>query len=181
MITFVLNTKMEVRSKRNKPFVCDQCGEVIKTGRNYSKIIFVNFVGKNKYRNKFCSIHCFDKWKLINKKPTMNQEPLEEELKNSAVYEKEAYLEEEEPLDIPMKEDKEKKEKNDKEKVKKPFRVEPLNILSKDDIDKINYGRRYDVRGSVQKKPKYTPKHKLKAFLDTFNILKLKYNKDEYK
>ncbi len=190
---------MEVRPKRNKPFECDQCGKEIDTKNDdYNKIILVTFNDNRKFRNKFCSLECLEKWKLLNKKPGMNQEPLEEELKNSPVYEKEAYLEEEEPLDIPtIPTKKDKKGKNEKvsykketkkeiyednkKKTKRPFRVEPLNILSKEGIDKIDYGRRYDVRGSLQKKPKYAPKHKLKAFLDIFNVLKLKYNKDEYK
>jgi len=191
---------MEVRPKRNKPFVCDECGEKISTKRNYGKIIFVNFRDNKKYRNKFCSVQCFDKWKLLNKMPAMSQEPLEEEVKKIKFSEKESYQEEEEPA-VPLPKIEEyKKEKPGVKYVEKPPKVkyeknnkekkidnekisvsdtDTLNLINKKDTD--IEPELYGKGRFIKTKEKYIPKNKLKDFKDILNILKFKYRRKDYK
>ena len=90
---------MRVKPKRNKPFVCNQCGEEISTDKNYNKIISISFIDDKKFRYKFCSVQCFDKWNLVNSNLVMTQEPLEEEIKESQEHE-DIYNDGEEPTEI---------------------------------------------------------------------------------
>jgi hypothetical protein len=194
-----LFSKMEVRPKRNKFFTCDQCGEEIDTKGDYDKIISVHFSEGRKFRNKFCSLDCFEKWKLLNKKANDNKAPLEDAIKKITDSEKEAYKEEEEPdkeyvvpknksKDIKYKENtsmdykKEDKKNKDNADVKETRAdVECINWTDSKGVDIVKYPGRYDKQGSLQKAPKYAPKDNIKKFLDYFNVLRTKHNKDKYK
>lgn len=90
---------MRVKPKRNKPFVCNQCGEEINTDKNYNKLISISFRDNKKFRYKFCSVVCFDKWNLVNRNLVMTQEPLEEGIKESQEYD-DIYNDEEEPTEF---------------------------------------------------------------------------------
>ena len=191
---FPYSLKMEVRPKRNKPFVCDECGEEIDTENDYNKIILVNFADGRKFRNKFCSLDCFEKWKLL-KKPNETRETLEVEVKKMTDAEKEDYKEEEETNGTSKEVKKGKvsykgesttgKYKTDKEiKDIKEIRdnVECLRSTdSKGSFNIINLPGTYDRQGSILESPKYTPKEAMKKFVDYFNIFRIKHNRDKYK
>ena len=188
---------MEVRPKKNKPFVCDECGKKIDTEGDYGKLISVTFVDGRKFRNKFCSLDCFEKWRLLHKKPNGTKEPLEVEVKKMTEVEKESYKEEEEPEDkdeilngkkhkgVSYKGESKAKYENKKDKIidvnKVRKEVECLNLTSEKGRDMVKYPGRYDRPGSLQKFPKYAPKETIKKFMDYFNIFRITHDKDKYK
>ncbi len=180
---------MEVRPKRNKVFICDQCGNEMNTKEeDYNKIIIVTFVDGRKFRNKFCSIDCYDKWKLVNK-PNLNKAPLEVEIKKMTEEEKEDYKEEEEPKknngknytskndakDVSYESKNEVKyEKNHK---KPETETEVINILDRKDEAPNQDSELYGKKRYIKEKEGFDAVNKLKDFIDNINILKYLYRK----
>jgi len=183
---------MEVRPKRNKVFICDQCDTEINTKKgNYNKIIIVTFVDGRKFRNKFCSTDCYDKWKLVNK-PNLKKAPLEVEVKKMTDEEREDYKEEEEPKknngnnydikkdakDVSYESKNEVKyEKNEKNHKKPETETEVINILDKKDEAPNQDPELYGKKRYIREKEGFDAVNKLKDFVDNINILKYLYRK----
>ena len=185
---------MEVRPKRNKAFICDECGTEINTKKeDYKKIIIVSFIDGRKFRNKFCSIGCYDKWKLMNKKPNLSQAPLEVEINKVTEEEREEYKEEEEPRKQDYDNKKDAKDvtyenssevKYEKKKGKKEHtETEIISMLENKDIAPVRDPELYGKKRFIKKKEGYEAVNKLKSFIDNINLLKYLYRKkdEDYK
>jgi len=158
------------------------CEEKVKTKKgNYRKIIFVNFTNRKKYRYKFCSPSCFEKWHIMNAQQAAPQELLEKEV--TKTYIDEEFKEEEEPNQIAEK--KPAKVKYEDPISNKEYNIyennivneaTPLKVMTESQKEPMQYFR-YD-RNTGKREIVYRIKTDSEKIRDANLTLKIKYKKD---